>query len=455
MKTTALFFSGLLGRCLAGYAEHLEIIQTSSGPVRGHEAPLASNVTAYLGIPYAKPPVGDLRFAPPQQYRHNGSQIFGEKLVDEEFSEDCLVLNIWSGGYVAGSSNAKTYDGARFVEQEDIVLVTINYRLNILGFPGAPGAQNFGLLDQRLAAEWVRDNIAKFGGDPSRITLAGESAGAGSVDYYSYAWTADPIVAGFIAQSGTIQIVQTITKETAAELWYNATLLLGCGDSSNEPEVVLQCVRSKNVTEVMQAMSQIPTVFTPFVDDIIVFEDYAARSAAGNFAKKPLLIGHNDFEAGLFDLIQRLKGVVLPPEALEALDNRLFFCPVPARAAVNVQHDIPVWRYRYFGEWPDMRLSKTIYTGAYHGGEVNVLFDTVPHRHGIPASTWEEVEFGRYMRGAWVAFATNPEKGLEEYGWPMYDSDTESLVRLAYGNTTGLNVASPTAYDSVCGSTMS
>ena len=95
-----------------------------------------------------------------------------------------------------------------------------SYRLNIFGFPGSPNAtQNLGLLDQRLAVEWVRDNIAGFGGDPTRITLFGQSAGGASVDYYSYAWTSDPIVAGFIPESGTaFGLGGQVTAEQSAAL---------------------------------------------------------------------------------------------------------------------------------------------------------------------------------------------------------------------------------------------
>ncbi|KAK7190823.1 hypothetical protein DPSP01_007907 [Paraphaeosphaeria sporulosa] len=490
----------------AGYADLSGVLHTTSGLVRGHKAPRAPNVTAYLGIPYAQPPISNLRFAPPLRYESTGNKFFGDKLgnscpiystytsdllpdpnaglnfteagveyfnaiaqVNETFSEDCLTLNIWSknvgqgrrtgvllfvpgGGYVAGSANAKTYDGAKFVDQEDIVVVTFNYRVNILGFPGAPGTGNLGLLDQRLAVEWVRDNIAKFGGDPSRITIAGQSAGGGSVDYYSYAWTGDPIVAGFIAESGTVQLVEPLPEDLAAENWFNTTGLLGCGNATSNRDEVLRCMRLKNVSEIMGATTQVSigsVLFTPFVDEVTVFKDYPARAAVGNFTKRPLLIGHNDFEASLFDLIQRLKGVVLPSFWSDFQSAR-FFCPVAARAKISTQYNIPTWRYRYFGDWADMRLSKIVPTGAYHGAEVNVLFDTVPHGHGIPGSTQEELKFGRYMRGAWANFVADPIHGLEKYGWPAYSSSTESLVRLAYGNSSTTSVAYPSIYDSSC-----
>lgn len=119
-----------------------------------------------------------------------------------ETGEDCLTLNVWTkpqagegeekkavlvfihgGSFISGSSRVPVYNGQHIAGNQDVVLVTLNYRLNIWGFPGAPGkTQNLGLLDQRLALEWVRDNIAGFGGDPDRITVFGQSAGGGSVD---------------------------------------------------------------------------------------------------------------------------------------------------------------------------------------------------------------------------------------------------------------------------------
>jgi cholinesterase len=101
-----------------------------------------------------------------------------------------------------------------------LLIVPTSYRLNIFGFPGSPStANNLGLLDQRLALEWVRDNIKAFGGDPSRITLFGQSAGGASVDHYTFAWTDDPIVSAFIPQSGTAVSLGQLKANESAALW--------------------------------------------------------------------------------------------------------------------------------------------------------------------------------------------------------------------------------------------
>jgi len=253
-------------------------VSTTSGIVYGHPAHNASNVTEYLGIQYGKAPVNSLRFAAPQAYR-NSSRVYdglnfaqdcptsnpgqyitnlsnaewwaSALLYGDRPGEDCLHLNVWApkkeapqplkpvmvwiygGGFRGGGTNTSLYNGQYFSADEDVVFVTINYRVNIFGFSGAVGApQNVGLLDQRLAVEWVRDNIvrsscmkvpstltltsmqAAFGGDPSRITLLGVSAGAISIGYYLYKYRDDPIIAG----TCSMEFSRNSTANTHAKL---------------------------------------------------------------------------------------------------------------------------------------------------------------------------------------------------------------------------------------------
>lgn len=165
-----------------------------------------------------------------------------------------------------------------------------SYRINIFGFSGAPGeTQNVGLLDQRKAIEWVRDNIAGFGGDPARISIMGQSAGGSAVDYYSYTYLDDPIVAGLISHSGTALSFTPNTPEFSQTSFLTAASSLGCEGSN-----VMSCMRSHDFQAVLNASAKakpLPTaalaqpVFHPTVDNITVFSDYRALSAAGAFAK--------------------------------------------------------------------------------------------------------------------------------------------------------------------------
>jgi carboxylesterase type B len=166
-----------------------------------------------------------------------------------------------------------------------------SYRTNIFGFPGAPNiTQNAGLLDQRLAVEWVRDNIAAFGGDPNRITIFGQSAGGVSVDYYSYAWVEDPIVSGLISMSGTAASFSPNSPSLSESYFFNTSSTLGCGSSGD----VLACMQSQNFTAILAAILKLtpaPTIalnqpnFQPTVDNITVFADYESLARAGKFAK--------------------------------------------------------------------------------------------------------------------------------------------------------------------------
>jgi cholinesterase len=144
------------------------------------------------------------------------------------------------------------------------------------------------MRDIRASVEWVRDNIAAFGGDPKRITIFGESAGGGAVDYYAFAWTEDPIVAGFIPQSGSV-FTRGIAAENNLEPWYKASQQLGCG-GPEAGEKTTACMKTKPWRDVMKGVDTGPRVpgktFGPTFDEEVIYRDYAPRAAAGQFTKK-------------------------------------------------------------------------------------------------------------------------------------------------------------------------
>ncbi|KAN0115465.1 putative carboxylesterase [Hyaloscypha variabilis] len=486
-------------------------VRTSSGSVEGHFANKSSGVSEYLGIPFAKPPVGDLRWAPPEPFvglgvikgtefgdtcpaitqpksasgaegvnlTPQGIEILTSILwqVNVTYSEDCLTLNIWTkpqtgerkkavlfwiygGGFTTGTTNNAAYNGQYIADQEDVVVVSVNYRLGIFGFPGAPNARNnLGLLDQRLALEWVRDNIEGFGGDPERITIFGESAGGSSVDYHSFAFTSDPIAAGYIAQSGTVFSPQTqASPAQSAAAWYQVAEILGCGNATSDPDEVLASMRSKDWQTILNAIptsSRIEGVtggFSPTVDEIVVFSNYTERAAAGNFTKRPLLIGSNDNEIGLFRVTFGLQNITYPDATWNYLQEQIFTCPIGVRALASANNHSPVWRYRYFGNFPNLKLSTDPDSGAWHGSEVTVIFGTDMAVQNIVERTSEEENVGKYLRGAWAAFAKDPAEGLVNYryGLPEYKLNGTTLLRLGYNNAIGPNLANPNQYDSGC-----
>ena len=322
-----------------------------------------------------------------------------------------------------------------------------SYRLSILGFPGNPnGTLNLGLLDQRLAVEWVRDNIENFGGDSSRITLFGQSAGGASVDAYSYAWASDPIAAGFIPESGNMfGWGLPNSKAVAAKAWLNVTETLECGNASSDPATVLSCMRNQTYTAILNAIpalhgtASILGGFGPTVDDTVIFSNYSQRTPA----KVPMLIGNNNYEGGLFRTEFALSGLLFPDTFWDDFNLQEFTCPAGIRANASIAAGNPTWRYRYFGVFPNLAISSE--AGTWHAAEIPIIFDTAPG-----SSTSEEVSIANYMRGAWAAFAKNPQKGLTTYGWPEYDTKKDTLIRLAFGNITGPNVINPYRYDADC-----
>ena len=304
-------------------------------------------------------------------------------------------------------------------------------------------------LDQRLAMEWVQENIANFGGDPARITLFGQSAGAASADYYTYAWTSDPIAAGIILESGTtFSFGLPYSESHSAAVWYNVTTALGCGDASTNPTTLLACMRNVKVDSLLHAvpstgLSALLSAFGPTVDNAIVFSNYSQQTPASI----PVLLGSNDYESGLFRTELALSNATFPDSAWDAYTLAGYTCPAGLRANASRAANNPTWRYRYFGVFPNINISSE--GGAYHAAELPLLFGTT---FSTPNSTAEEIKFEAYMRGAWTTFAKDPANGLTTYegGWPLYDPAKKSLIRLAYDNHVGTNLAFPMLYDAGC-----
>lgn len=340
-----------------------------------------------------------------------------------------------------------------------------SYRLGIFGFSGAPGAtQNVALLDQRSAVEWVRDNIAGFGGDPERIVIFGQSAGGASVDYYSFAWKEDPIVSGLIMHSGTSLSFYPNTPEYAQSLWYNVTETIGCGTANDDPSAVFECVEKADLSTVLAAAAKVPALptialyqatFHPTVDNVTVFADYEQKSVAGDFARIPTLLGNTDFEAGWYKTAAWGQGISLTEEQWDLFNERAFTCPNKYTAKYRVQNGVPTWRYRYHGDFENLRL----YDGeaglgprgsdSYHGVEIGMVFGTAEDISGLK-NTPAENQTSKYMMKAWATFAADSEKGLTGFKWPSYTETGKTLVRLGYNNLPGANLASPSVYDADC-----
>ena len=359
-------------------------------------------------------------------------------------------------GFAIGNTNSPFYNGQYLADAEDVVVVTLNYRLNIFGFPGAPGIpENAGMRDQRLAVEWVRDNIVSFGGDAGKITIFGQSSGGVAVDYWSYAYEKDPIVSGLISESGNAFSFPLNPANLTLHNWYNVSGRLGCGTSGN----TVECMRQQPWQAIEAASAKIKPssggspvrsipAFYPSIDEELVFSDYVSRSASGNFAKIPYLLGNNNHEQGYYILPAYAQGINVTQAQGDLFLLQSFTCANAFEAANRIAAGVPTWQFRYFGHWKNLRLYPG--SGAYHGSDLEMVFGGDADVSGIPPGQ-DEMEVTALMQRAWAAFAADPVAGLSTVlKWPMINPHTESLVRLAYNNSPTADFVKPSLYDAPC-----
>ena len=284
-----------------------------------------------------------------------------------------------------------------------------------------------------------------------------QTIAAASIDYYSYAWTSDPIVNGFITESGTATSFSNPAPPNNTAYWFNATEKLDCGGASAGIPATVACMRTKPFQQILNATASPPGVasllgeFGPTVDNELVFSNYTARASAGQFTHRPYLTGNNDYEAGLFKELGASAGIQLPALDWAIYDLSTFSCPVAAAAAARAAHAVPTWRYRYFADFPNLRLTAAPDSGAWHGAEMYAVWQTAAAASGA-VDTAPETAISRYLAGAWAAFAKDPTGALSSapYKWPRYDPHGDTLIRLGYNNETRASYVLPVTYDLAC-----
>jgi para-nitrobenzyl esterase len=302
---------------------------TANGLVEGTWEP-DTGLRSFKGIPFAAPPVGALRWKPPQlvanwpgvrqavRFGPRAMQlpVFGDmNFRSTGMSEDCLSLNVWTpatseqdrlpvlvyfygGGFVAGDGSEPRYDGASLARQ-GIVVLTVNYRLTVFGFLAHPeltqeapyhASGNYGLLDQMEALNWIRANIQAFGGDPDRVTIAGESAGSLSVCAQMISPLSKHLIARAIGSSGSL--MGTYPPRPLATAEHNG---LAFAASIEAPS--LAALRALPAAHLLEATANVPLEqFRPTLDGYFLPQSPAAIFAAGQQAQVPLLVGWNSEE---------------------------------------------------------------------------------------------------------------------------------------------------------------
>ncbi len=474
----------------AGWGDRPTVV-TSDGAVSGARVP---GGYAFRGLPYAAPPVGDLRWRPPQRpaswhgirdasgYAPSCPQKPSLFEPPGPQSEDCLYLNVstptlrhnakrpvlvWIHGGGFTQDGALDYDGAKLAA-DGIVVVTINYRLGALGFlahralasrPGGPSG-NYGLMDQQAALRWVRHDIARFGGDPHDVTIAGQSAGGVSVLAHLVAPSSKELFERAIVQSGAFALNQ---EPLAQAETFGAQFAdeVGCSDQA------AGCLRHVPVDTLVGAFpdAAIPGV----VDGEVLREPIGAALAAGRFAHVPVLngINHNEewiFVAGLqlavsggrfvpapvptadtyASAIASVLGVSAARASAIAAEYPLSAYPAPILALSVLVSDanfacpalqvdrwtarrVPTFAYEFDDDTaPQIFAGPTLPPIATHSSEIQYLFDQPNAPFAAPLNPAQEALAGS-MRAAWASFAAHGDPASAAVPWPSFDAGSPVL----------------------------
>ena len=444
-------------------------------------------VRTWLGIPYAKPPVKNLRWQMPQQLEPSSAEFNAKKFgaspvqdIDEieaaslnRQSEDCLTLNIWNrnseghkpvmvfipgGGFVSGGSADPSYNGANLAAKYDVVVVTINYRINIFGFmnfggidPAFENSGALGIADQAMALAWVKENIENFGGDPDNVTIFGESAGASSVLLLSILPSAKGLFKKVISQSGHLAFYHQ--PERSAELAKRFMELNGCknmGEMLNKPTAELEKTYEKLFVErnLSSEVDYFPTCNGKYLPALPfkALKDGAARGIkimTGNTANeyRYWLLYYPDFLEVLPDFHKRITPIVYENEFTNSTD-------IYNAWQKNHMQLSNLERYEEFSNQLDWRVGQEMtaeYQSAYddvyfylfsqespvkdlkscHSIDIPFVFNN-PSKGIEPNPSAKLVE---QMQATWVAFATkgNPNNDLIPTWKPYKVSDRQTM----------------------------
>jgi para-nitrobenzyl esterase len=448
-------------------------LQTPSGALRGT---VAHGVRSFRGIPFAQPPVGALRFRAPLKAQPwpgtRDATRFAPAAMQHDTSlkdksEDCLYLNIWTpeaaapsaklpvfvwihgGGFTGGTSFAPIFDGTQFA-QAGIVVVTVAYRLGVLGFldvepllgTAYKGSANNGLRDLIASLEWVKDNIAAFGGDPSRVTVGGESAGAKLTDILMGVPSASGLFSQMISESGGAERIQTADSARAVALGF--AKVFGNTPLTTAPAADLIAAQETFIAAWPQHFP-----LRPEIDGVLIPRLPVQTIASGSTKGKRLLIGTNRDESAAFIGPHPLKdptaadlgnipvakfnqvfaqykqlypGMSAEQLRIRAVTAEEYWIPSLRVAEAQLKGGGSAWMYRLDLAPATGRMKDD----AYHAEDLGFVWDKLGKEL---AETPSAPALATEIHAAWVAFLKSSvpaAPGLP--AWPRYGSGRETMV---------------------------
>lgn len=470
---------------MTGYGADTLHLKTDRGELQGKLSD-DGQVRAFLGVPYAAPPVGPLRWKPPQPAEQwkgiLAAESFGSRCMqaaqfqdmifhDPGASEDCLTLNVWTprsavegaklpvmvwiygGGFVAGTTSEGRQDGEAFARR-GVVLVTLNYRLNIFGFFAHPAlaaespahaAGNYGLMDQAAALQWVKRNIEAFGGDSKNITVFGESAGSFSVSAQMASPMAKDVMAHAIGESGgafsrgTLPFPSAAVAEKQGEAF--ARDVLGKATLAE-----LRAIPADELVKALETQHAPAVHFGPDVDGLFLPESVPAIFAAGKQAHVPLLAGWNHDEGGPLKATTTLASYQAAAQSTWGPQAAAYLKAYSATSDAEAQRseadyssdkfiaastwewieaqvetgEAPVYRYRFDEPSPGSLYHPA--PAAFHSDEIEYVFGTLASR---PSAPWTAADYklSTQMGDYWINFArTGNPNGPGLPNWPVYNA---------------------------------
>jgi len=458
-------------------------MRIAQGPIRGVDE---GDVLSFKNIPYAAPPVGDLRWRAPRPAPHwtevRDAGAYGDDCIQARpmwddtqtrlpVSEDCLSLNVWTpktrvggsapvivwvhgGGFVMGSGSQPIFDGARLAARGAVV-VTFNYRLGRFGFFAHPALSaeagdeptgNYGLMDQVAALKWVHDNIAALGGDPARVTIMGQSAGGGSVLQLMNIPQAQGLFHRAIVQSGGGRDHWPALRETGDKRSAESVgvAFAAAQNLRNAAVADLRAIPADKVKGRLDLLTPEKDTYSgPIIDGRLVTTQVMDAFRRGGQSNVPMIIGTTDMELGVIPAVFRglladrtMEDAGVPRESLldlygdrNALNTWMpseltFIEPARRLAALGAEKGRPVWLYS-FGYVQEGKRRDT--AGAGHSTDTPYSFDNLSRTKG--PFTEADQKIATTMADYWVAFAREGRPdAMGQAAWPRYDARTDQAM---------------------------